>query len=168
MHTISEREFIRGNRDGSGGRNCSVNEIRWVGLLIIPILAACSPGAKLTPDPQARAELVVRVTDMATQTADPEALNAAVEALFAAGSEEAALELLRNVEEERASVLLRIARYTALRDREEESVGLVDEALGLASVDGDPVASAKALLSAVPATSVTPLGHPATSVTPAS
>lgn len=125
-----------------GTRCCEISVHQITGLLIA-LSIACGGIQSCRPNPQVQAELIIRVTELSTKTKDQEALSAAAKALYAAGSEEAALNLLWKVEEGKATLLLQIARYAALRGREDKSIEFVRQAFGLTSVRQDLEASAK-------------------------
>lgn len=92
---------------GFGARCCEISVHQITGLLIALSIIACGGIQSCRPDPQVKAELILRVTKLSKKTKDQEALSAAAKALYAAGSEEAALNLLWKVEEERRNSCFR-------------------------------------------------------------
>ncbi len=120
---------------GIGSRCCEISVHQITGLLIALSIIVCGGLQSCRKeDPRVRAELILKVTELSRKTKDQEALCAAVKALYAADSEEEALSLLRKVEEGKETLLLQVARYAALRGREDESVEFVRRAFGLTSV----------------------------------
>lgn len=128
---------------GIGSRCCEISVHQITGLLIALSIIVCGGLQSCRKDPRVRAELILKVTELSTKTKDQEALRAAVKALYAAGSEEEALSLLGKVEEGKETLLLQVARYAALRGREDESVEFVRRAFGLTSVSQNLEVSAK-------------------------
>lgn len=131
----SPREF--------GARCCEISVHQITGLLIALSIIACGGIQSCRTDSQVQAELILQVTELSTKTKDQEALSAAAKALYAAGSEEEALNLLGKVEEGKATLLLQIARYAALRGSEDKSIEFVRQSFGLTSVRKDSEAYAK-------------------------
>lgn len=129
---------------GIGSRCCQISVHQITGLLVVLSIIACGGLQSCRKeDPRVRADLILKVTELSRKTKDQEALRAAVKALYAAGSEEEALSLLRKVEEEKETLLLQVARYAALRGREDESVEFVRRAFGLTSESQNLEVSAK-------------------------